>query len=259
MPVKLSPRLATAVPYVRPASLVADIGTDHAYLPIFLCESGILTVREGAVSAVAADINRGPVERARVHIAAAGLSDRIATAETDGLFGLDAYDPDDILIFGMGGELIASILAAAPWIRRVGKRLILQPMTHAEKLRAHLRETGWHIVGETLSREGERIYQTLCAEWDDGTPAPALTLAELAVGQAHWHCGAASDTASDTAADIAADTAADTAAQTALYIALIEKTIRIETAARDARRGAGQDTAASDALLASLAALRAGL
>ncbi len=239
MPVKLSPRLSTAVPYVRPASLVADIGTDHAYLPIALCESGILTpARKGDICAVAADINHGPVERARIHIAAAGLSDRIATEETDGLHGLDRYDPSDIIIFGMGGELIASILDAAPWIHTTGKRLILQPMTHAEKLRAYLLSKGWTVRGETLSREGERIYQTVCAEWT-GAEAPALTPAELSVGQ---RCHREGD-----------------AEQRALYAALIDKTLGTETAARDARRGAGQDTSASDALIDSLSELRTSL
>ncbi len=239
MPVKLSPRLATAVPYVRPGHLVADIGTDHAYLPIFLCESGILApTRAGDICAVAADINHGPVERARIHIHAAGLSDRIVTVETDGLRGLDVYDPADILVFGMGGELIASILDAAPWIRTPGRRLVLQPMTHAEKLRAYLSENGWPICGETLSREGERIYQTLSAEWG-GEAVAAATPAEQMVGQAAHHRGDAE--------------------QMALYAALIEKTIGTETAARNARRRAGQDTTASDALLDSLSALRASI
>ncbi len=239
MPVKLSPRLATAVPYVRAESLVADIGTDHAYLPIHLCESGILIpTEERPLCAIAADINHGPVERARIHIAAAGLQDAILTVETDGLQGLDPYDPADILIFGMGGELIASILAAAPWVHRAGKRLILQPMTHAEKLRAYLGEVGFTIIGETLSREGERIYQTVCAEWC-GQPAHAMTPAELAVGQIEHHAGDAE--------------------QSALLTALIDKTMRTETAARDARRSAGQATAEADALISSLAALRASI
>ncbi len=241
MPVKLSPRLATAVLYVRPGHLVADIGTDHAYLPIFLCETGILPPRaDGRPSAIAADINRGPVERAAIHIAAAGLADRIRTVQTDGLHGLDTphTEPDDILIFGMGGELMVSILAAAPWVAREGKRLILQPMTHAEKVRGYLAATGWTVIGETLSREGDRIYQTLSAE-RDGSPATPMSPAELAVGR---DTGRSGDDE-----------------QRALYVALIDRTIKTETPARDARAAAGQDTAASDALLRSLADLRASI
>ena len=163
MSVKLTPRLMTAVPYVRGGRLLADIGTDHAYLPIYLCEQGRLTpVTAGngeSLCAIASDINKGPVERADQHVAAAGLSSVIRTHQTDGLTGLDVYDPDDIVIFGMGGELIAAILESAPWVNREGRRLILQPMTHAEKLRAYLLSSGFAIVGETLSREGERLYR----------------------------------------------------------------------------------------------------
>ena len=243
MPIKLTPRLMTAVPYVRGGRLVADIGTDHAYLPIYLCEQRKLTpVTAGngeILCAVAADINKGPVERADEHIVAARLTKYIRTVQTDGLRGLDVYDPADIVIFGMGGELIASILAAAPWIRDPGKRLILQPMTHAEKLREYLLSAGYAIVGETLSREGERIYQTICAEPAPGTIPPSLTPAELSVGQAAYRV--------------------NDAGQKELYAALIRRTVRTETAARDARRAAGQDTAEQDGLISSLIELEAGL
>ena len=244
MPVKLTPRLLTAVPFVRGGRLLADVGTDHAYLPIYLCEQRRLTpvtAKNGeTLCALASDVNKGPVERADEHIAAAWLTGIIRTAQTDGLSGLDAYDPDDIVIFGMGGELIASILEAAPWVRGAGKRLILQPMTHAEKLRAYLLSAGFAIVGETLSREGDRIYQTICAEpAEEGSTPPVLTPAELAVGQAKHRV-------------------ADPA-QKAAYIALIDKTLRTETAARDARRRAGQGTREQDLVVASLMALRDGI
>ena len=245
MPIKLTPRLMTAVPYVRPGHLAADIGTDHAYLPIYLCEAGVLTpVSAGngeTLCAIAADINKGPVERADLHIAAAGLTHRIRTVQTDGLRGLEVYNPSDIIIFGMGGELIASILEAAPWVSTAGKRLILQPMTHAEKLRAYLLSAGYTIVGETLSREGDRIYQTICAEptGKAGGAAETWTPAELAVGQAAFR-------ASDPD-------------QKGLCIALIDKTLKTETAARDARRRAGQQTPEADLLIASLTALRSRL
>ena len=240
MPIKLTPRLLTAVSYVRGGRLVADIGTDHAYLPIYLCEQRKLppvTVGSGeTLCAVAADINKGPVERADEHIAAARLTKYIKTVQTDGLTGLDLYDPQDIIIFGMGGELIASILAAAPWVNAAGRRLILQPMTHAEKLREYLLAAGYSIVGETLSREGDRIYQTICAEPASGAPAVNLTPAELAVGQASFRLASPE--------------------QKAMYIALIDRTLRTETAARDARRRAGQRTPEQDLLIVSLTALR---
>ena len=243
MSVKLTPRLMTAVPYVRGGRLLADVGTDHAYLPIYLCEQGRLTpVIAGngeSLCAIASDINKGPVERADQHIEAAGLSGVIRTVRTDGLTGLDAYDPADIIIFGMGGELIAAILEAAPWVNREGRRLILQPMTHAEKLREYLLSTGFAIVGETLSREGERLYQTICAEPAPKESLPVLTPAELAVGQAIYRAGSAE--------------------QTEIYAELIDRALRAEIYARDARRGAGQETPEQDELIASLAALKESL
>jgi len=240
MPIKLTPRLMTAVPFVRSGHLTADIGTDHAYLPIYLCETGRLTpvlAKNGeTLCAIAADINQGPVDRADQHIASAGLSRCIRTVRTDGLNGLDVYDPDDVIIFGMGGELIASILAAAPWVNASGKRFILQPMTHAEKLRAYLLSAGYVIKGEILSREGDRIYQTICAEPGNGEARDELSSAELAVGQAAFRL-------------------AD-ARQREMYAALIDRTLRTETAARDARRRAGQLTPEADRLIGSLTALR---
>ena len=241
MPIKLTPRLMTAVPYVRPGRLVADIGTDHAYLPIYLCEQKrlfpVTTPSGDTLCAIAADINKGPVERADQHIAAAGLTKYIRTVQTNGLCGLDVYDPDDIIIFGMGGELIADILEASPWVNRVGKRLILQPMTHAEKLREYLLSAGYAIMGETLSREGDRIYQTICAEpAGEGNAAPVLSPAELAVGQKHFRV-------SDPQ-------------QKALYATLIDKTLRTETYVRDTRRRAGQRTPEQDLLIVSLTAMR---
>ena len=241
MSIKLTPRLMTAVPYVRPGHLVADIGTDHAYLPIYLCEqkrlSPVATANGESLCAIAADINKGPVERADQHIAAAGLTKYIRTVQTDGLRGLDAYDPDDIIIFGMGGELIAAILEASPWVAQVGKRLILQPMTHAEKLREYLLSAGCAIVGETLSREGDRVYQTICAEpAPEGYIPPALSPAELAVGQKHFRMSEPQ--------------------QKSLYAILIDKTLRTETYIRDTRRRAGQKTPEQDLLVVSLTALR---
>lgn len=233
----LSPRLMTAVGYVRGhGHLLADVGTDHAYLPIYLCQSGKLTptpLSNGtSLCAVASDINQGPVDRATLHVAAAGLSDVIRTLRTDGLSGLEAYAPADIIIFGMGGELIASILAAAPWLKRDGTRLILQPMTHPEKLRAYLCEAGFATVGETLSVErmgpqGERLYQTICADHAPDRVRP-YTPAEALVGRDY------------------------APAQRDLYARLVAKTIATETACRDARHAAGRDTSAEDALIQEL-------
>ncbi len=152
-------RLLSAVPYVRQGAVVADVGTDHAYLPIFLLQQEI------ASRAVACDIAEGPIRRARENIAASGLTDRMDTLLTDGLHGVEPFCPDHVILFGMGGELIVKILSEAPWVRSPDVRLILQPMSRAEILRAYLWENGFGTVGETLTRDDGRIYQTICSEW----------------------------------------------------------------------------------------------
>lgn len=152
-------RLISAIPYIKKGGTVADIGTDHAYLPIHL-------VREGIVSAaVAADINRGPILSAQANIASAGLSAQIASVQTDGLHGIEIYQPDDVLLFGMGGELIVRILQEAPWVRdgRIG--LILQPMSRMQILRKWLTENGFSILGESLT-DPAKFYQTIYARYD---------------------------------------------------------------------------------------------
>jgi len=154
----ISARLASAVPYIRRGARVVDVGTDHAYLPIYLLREGL------AAAALAADINKGPIEVARANIAAAGLADVIETLCTDGLHGAQDFQPDHILVFGMGGELIVKILSEAPWVRDPRIRLILQPMSRSATLRAWLLENGFSILGETITYE-EKYYQTLAAVW----------------------------------------------------------------------------------------------
>lgn len=157
---KLDQRLRSAVAFVRAGAVVADVGTDHAYLPIVLTGTG------QASFAVASDINQGPIDRAAQHVAEYGLSARVKTVRADGLCGIDEYHPTDIIIFGMGGELIARILGDAPWVKDPGIRLILQPMTHAESVRRYLAGEGFAIIDEVLSTEGGKIYQTIVAEFD---------------------------------------------------------------------------------------------
>ena len=157
-PLKLSPRLMAAANFVRPMAVVADVGTDHAYLPIYLCKLGKIR------SAVASDINEGPVARAKINIATHSLAKKIAVCHTDGLTGIEAYSPTDIIICGMGGELIAEIIKRAEWSKSGSIRLILQPMTHADKLRKFLCDEGYLIIDEALAKE-EKVYQIICAEY----------------------------------------------------------------------------------------------
>lgn len=155
----LDARLEAAVPLLR-GGVVADVGTDHAYLPISLLRRGLCTF------AVATDIHRAPAEIAASHLAAHGIGDdRAAVLLTDGLHGAEQYAPTDICIFGMGGEMIARIIDEAPWVRSGDVRLILQPMTRAETLRDYLDKQGFAVREEHLVKT-DRIYQIICAEYD---------------------------------------------------------------------------------------------
>ena len=237
MPVRLSPRLQTAVGFVRPGRLLADVGTDHAYLPIYLCEQNILppvTAGDGtSLCAIASDVNQGPVDRAALHIRSSGCEDRIRTLRADGLQGLEVLHPRDIVLFGMGGDLMVSILEKAPWIRTDGTRLILQPMTHAETVRTYLLESGFAITGERFSSEQVgstlHIYQTICADYDP-TAAPTHTaLYQRYIGMCP-----------------------DEDKQRELYCRLAEKTNRIMQTRYDAKRGAGQSADEETVLLSQL-------
>ncbi len=156
---KLDSRLRTALKYLRKDKTLADIGTDHAYLPIYAVQNGF------SKRAIASDINEGPTERARNNVAECGLAEKITVIRTNGLCGLECFSPDDIAIFGMGGELIAHIIESSPWVKNKDKRFILQPMTAAEDLRKYLAKNGFSIIEETLSEQSEKLYVTLCCSY----------------------------------------------------------------------------------------------
>lgn len=151
-------RLLAAVPYLKKGGRVIDVGTDHAYLPIYLVGKGI------SACALACDINQGPIESAKANILRAGLEQSISTLKTDGLHGTEAFCPDDVMIFGMGGELILRILSEAPWIKTERIGLVLQPMSRSHLLRAWLLENGFSIMGETLVLE-DKYYRILAARY----------------------------------------------------------------------------------------------
>ena len=169
----LSKRLSAAADLVRHGARIADIGTDHAYLPIRL------TLEKKISFALACDIVDGPLQSAKKNIAAFGLDGKsIMTLKTDGLHGVEEYRPEDILICGMGGELIARIISESEYVKDPGVSLILQPMSREEKLRLFLADNGFVIPDERIVSEGGKLYQIILARWDgikrDISPAEAL-------------------------------------------------------------------------------------
>ncbi len=157
--IQLGARLETVAALVREDVLLIDVGTDHGYLPVSLAERGKLR------RAIAADVAAGPLSKAIRLIGERRLRETIEPVLADGLDGIGILPPCDIVMAGMGGELIASILDRTPQVRDDGVRLILQPMTKAAFLRRYLSEHGFDITEERLACEDGRLYQILACRY----------------------------------------------------------------------------------------------
>ena len=174
----LDVRLGAAAAFVPRGARLADIGSDHAYLPISLCLDGNIEC------ALASDINEGPVAAAVANINKNGLSDKIQAIRADGLDSARDFAPDCITVLGMGGELIVSILDRADWIKNEKITLVLQPMTHPEILSLYLARNGFEIKDEIIVCDGgrdDRIYRLIAAKYC-GEPYK-LTEAEALIGK----------------------------------------------------------------------------
>lgn len=148
---ELTPRLRAIADQVPQGARLVDVGTDHGYLPVWL----LLNRRIGR--AIASDLRAGPLDRARETARQYGQTERISFRLCSGLDDVSSEEADTVVIAGMGGDTMASILAAAPWTRE-GKLLLLQPMTGAPKLRGWLQANGYAILDEKISKEGKKLY-----------------------------------------------------------------------------------------------------
>ncbi len=162
----LGPRLALCAQLVRPGRALIDVGTDHAYLPIWLLLSG------KSPRAVACDVNPGPLESAARHANQYGVADRLALVRSDGLKKLGPEDGDEIVIAGMGGELILEIVSQASWLRDPAKRLVLQPMSNPGRLRLGLSALGFQVLEEFPAQDSGKIYSAFSVVYA-GQPHPA--------------------------------------------------------------------------------------
>ena len=159
----LTPRLQSVARQCRGKSC-ADIGTDHAYIPIHLVTNGICK------RAIASDIRQGPCDIASANVAKYALSDKIEIRLGAGLDTVKPYETDEIIIAGMGGEMIVEILKAHPDTAKAAKRLILQPMNNQYELRHYLMEHGFRIVSEDIAVEGFKVYNIMAAEPGESEP-----------------------------------------------------------------------------------------
>jgi len=153
--IPISKRLLCCAELITPGSRVADIGTDHGYLSIHLIKNNL------ARSVIAADLRPMPLENARQNARRFGVEAQIRFVLSDGLTGIDPQDADTIVCAGMGGDLIALILAAAPWLRDAAYTLILQPQSTVHELRRWLSENGFCVETERLVRDGGFLYPVM--------------------------------------------------------------------------------------------------
>ena len=155
----LDKRLEKVASCVKKGAYIIDVGTDHAYVPIYLCKTNIIE------HAVASDIREGPLKIASNNIEKFRLEDKIDTLLCAGLEKAYLYPKIDCaVIAGMGGDMIVSILKNN---EELSKKidLVLQPMTHYVQLRKYLYDNGYSILEEKLAKDEQRVYQIICAKY----------------------------------------------------------------------------------------------
>ncbi|MCI8745222.1 MAG: SAM-dependent methyltransferase [Lachnospiraceae bacterium] len=172
---KLSERLERLAKMVSPGNRLVDVGTDHGYVPISLCEGKQIP------SAIAMDINEGPLLRAKSHIEEAGLTGYIQTRLSDGLAALKAGEGDTVLIAGMGGILMEKILHEGRETLSSVRELILQPQSDIAGVRQWLDRNEWQIVCEDIVMEEGKYYPMMKAVQGRGR---SYTLPEFRYGRA---------------------------------------------------------------------------
>ena len=150
--IQLSNRLLAAAGMVTKGNIVADIGCDHAYTSIYLCQAGI------APKVIAMDVNKGPLVGAKAHVEEAGLTEQIDIRLSDGLQNLVPGEADSVLLCGMGGLLMIKILSDYPEATASLKELILQPQSEVGEVRRYLHKQGYEITKEHMLKEDGKFY-----------------------------------------------------------------------------------------------------
>lgn len=153
---ELSNRLRTLTKYVPKGSKVVDVGTDHAYIPIYLIRNQL------AKACIATDINKGPLVKAQSNIKRYGISN-IELRLTNGLQGIKPEEAEVVMISGMGGYLIIDILSQAKEVVKGVKKLILQPQQDIEQVRRFLHQQGFKIETEDFTKDDDKYYVVIVA------------------------------------------------------------------------------------------------
>lgn len=156
---KLTDRLLKIASLVSKGKKIADIGTDHGYIPVYLLNKGTIPF------AILADVNKGPLENARKEVKYNNLTDKTDLRLGSGIEVLKKDEVDEIIIAGMGGILISELLEANKEVAHSVDKLILQPMQAQEELRKYLLSNGYEIVNEVLVKEDFRVYEIIVTKY----------------------------------------------------------------------------------------------
>lgn len=174
---KLSRRLQTIAGQIPLGTTMADIGSDHAFLPCYTCLQGITT------QAIAGEVAQGPLQAADSQVRRSGLTETISVRLGDGLDVIAYGEVDVVVIAGMGGHLIVNILNAGKERLHGISRLVLQPNVREKTVRLWLLQHDWELVDEVITEEDKKTYEVLIAKPGSGrAPYTALIDQELAVG-----------------------------------------------------------------------------
>jgi len=153
--------VADLVPH---GAILADVGTDHAYLPVWLIQTGKIS------SAIVSDLREGPLSRAKLTAEQYDCKEKMEFRLCDGLLGFHRDEVNTVVIAGMGGETIANILSQASWLKNNAVHLILQPMSTQPELRHWLWTNGFAIIKEVLNPNGKFFYTILSAQYGNSAP-----------------------------------------------------------------------------------------
>ncbi|WP_174613832.1 tRNA (adenine(22)-N(1))-methyltransferase [Virgibacillus ihumii] len=161
--VKLSNRLKIAASYIKDGALFADIGSDHAYLPCYVCQ------QDTEAKAIAGEVSEGPYNSAVASVSYHNLAERIDVRLGDGLEVLKNNEADHLVIAGMGGTLIASILENGK--EKLGRtnRIITQPNVDERSVRKWFLANNYHIAHEAILEENGHVYEVIVADKGEDT------------------------------------------------------------------------------------------
>ena len=161
----LSERLLAVAGMITPGLPVADVGCDHAYLPIYLARENI------SPHIIACDINAGPIIRAQENVDDVDMGDRIDIRQGDGLSVITPGEVESVVLAGMGGKLMIRILTEGADVLRDATEIILEPQSEVAQLRRFLQDSHYRIISENMVCEEDKFYPVIKAvhgtmDWD---------------------------------------------------------------------------------------------